>query len=44
LPQSPFGKAVGYLRNQWTALQRYLSDGRLPIDNKIASYYTSFVG
>ena len=33
LPQSRFGKAVGYLTNQWDALQRYLSDGRLPIDN-----------
>jgi transposase len=33
LPGSRFGKATGYLRNQWDALQRYLSDGRLPIDN-----------
>ncbi len=33
LPQSRFGKAIGYLSNQWEALQRYLSDGRLPIDN-----------
>jgi transposase len=33
LPQSAFGQAVGYLKNQWNALQRYLSDGRLPIDN-----------
>ena len=33
LPQSDFGKAIGYLRNQWTGLQRYLSDGRIPIDN-----------
>lgn len=33
LPKSPFGKAVTYLRNQWDALQLYLSDGRLPIDN-----------
>jgi len=33
LPQSRFGQAVGYLKNQWDALQRYLSDGRLPIDN-----------
>jgi hypothetical protein len=24
---------TGYLRNQWTALRRYLSDGRIPIDN-----------
>jgi transposase len=33
LPKSPIGKAVGYLRNQWSALQIYLSDGRLPVDN-----------
>jgi len=33
LPQSQFGKAVGYLGNQWDALQRYVSDGRLPMDN-----------
>ncbi len=39
LPKSPFGKAVTYLTNQWTALQVYLSDGRIPIDN-IASERT----
>jgi len=33
LPQSPLGQAVSYMRNQWTALQRYLSDPRIPIDN-----------
>ena len=33
LPQSPLGKAVGYMRNQWTASQRYLTDSRIPIDN-----------
>ena len=33
LPQSRFSQAVGYLKNHWDALQRYLSDGRLPIDN-----------
>jgi transposase len=32
-PKSAFGQAVGYLRNQWSALQVYLRDGRLPIDN-----------
>ena len=36
LPSSRFGKAVGYLRNQWVSLQRYLSDGLLPIDNNQA--------
>lgn len=33
LPKSEIGQAVGYLRNQWSALQLYLKDGRLPIDN-----------
>lgn len=33
LPQSPFGQAVRYMRNHWAALQRYLSDSRIPIDN-----------
>ena len=44
LPKEKFAEALGYLGNQWDALQVYLSDGRLPIDNKIASYYTSFGG
>jgi hypothetical protein len=33
LPKSAIGQAIGYLRNQWTALQVYLTDGRIPIDN-----------
>jgi hypothetical protein len=33
LPKSPLGDALGYLNNQWTALQRYVADGRLSIDN-----------
>jgi transposase len=33
LPRSAIGEAVGYMRNQWTALRRYLSDGNIPIDN-----------
>ena len=33
LPRSAIGEAIGYLRNQWTALRRYLSDGNIPIDN-----------
>ena len=32
-PKSPLGKAVGYTRNRWVALRRYLEDGRLEIDN-----------
>jgi transposase len=33
LPGSDCGKAVGYLRNQWPSLRRYLSDARIPFDN-----------
>jgi transposase len=33
LPKSAIGEALGYLRNQWTALTVYLNDGRIPIDN-----------
>jgi transposase len=33
LPKSLFAEAVRYLRNHWTALNLYLSDGRCPIDN-----------
>ena len=33
LPRSAIGEALGYMRNQWTALQRYLNDGNVPIDN-----------
>jgi hypothetical protein len=33
LPKSPLGKALSYMRNHWVALQRYLHDARLPIDN-----------
>ncbi|HQT95852.1 MAG TPA: IS66 family transposase, partial [Thermoanaerobaculaceae bacterium] len=33
LPKEKFAEALGYLRNQWDALQMYLSDGRIPIDN-----------
>ena len=36
LPKSSLGKAVGYMRNNWEALKRFLSDGRLPIDNNEA--------
>jgi hypothetical protein len=33
LPESPLGKAARYALNQWEALQHYLKDGRLSIDN-----------
>jgi Transposase IS66 family len=32
LPKSAMGKAVTYARNQWAALRRYVTDGRLTID------------
>jgi transposase len=33
LPKSIFAKALGYLRNHWTALLVYTTNGLLPIDN-----------
>lgn len=36
LPKSPVGEAVRYLTNQWAALQRFVDDGRLAIDNNRA--------
>ncbi|HEY6360972.1 MAG TPA: IS66 family transposase [Vicinamibacterales bacterium] len=36
LPKSPVGEAVRYLTNQWGALQRFVDDGRLAIDNNRA--------
>jgi transposase len=36
LPKSPLGDAVRYLTNQWGALQRFVDDGRLAIDNNRA--------
>ncbi len=36
LPKSPIGKAFQYVRNQWTALNRYVEDGSLAIDNNVA--------
>jgi hypothetical protein len=33
LPKSPLAQATGYLRNQWELLERYVTDGRWPIDN-----------
>ena len=36
LPKSPLGEAIGYARNQWTALCRYVDDGALAIDNNAA--------
>ena len=36
LPKSKLGQAVSYMRNNWEALKRFLSDARLPIDNNEA--------
>jgi hypothetical protein len=36
LPKSALGKAITYARNQWAALRRYVSDGRLTIDNNVS--------
>lgn len=36
LPKSPLGEAVTYARNQWVALNVYVTDGALAIDNNIA--------
>jgi len=36
LPKSPLGQAVGYALNHWEALQRYLEQGYLSIDNNLS--------
>ena len=36
LPKSALGKALTYARNQWAALRRYTTDGRLTIDNNVS--------
>lgn len=33
LPKSNLGQAVGYVRNHWTALNRFVADASIPIDN-----------
>ena len=33
LPKSPTGKAIAYALNNWDELNRFLDDGRIPIDN-----------
>jgi transposase len=33
LPKSDFAEALGYLRNHWAALNVYVTDGRIPVDN-----------
>ena len=36
LPKSPIGKAITYSLNQWEALNRYLGDPMLDIDNNLS--------
>jgi transposase len=36
LPKSPIGQAVSYTRAQWEALNRYIDDGDLDIDNNLS--------
>jgi len=36
LPKSPLGQAIGYALNHWKALQRYLEQGYLSIDNNLS--------
>lgn len=36
LPRSAVGKAVGYMRNQWAPLTRFLEDPQLTLDNNAA--------
>ena len=35
LPSSALARAAGYCLNQWTALTRFVDDGRLNLDNNI---------
>jgi transposase len=36
LPKAPIADAIGYVRNQWGALTRFVEDARLKLDNNIA--------
>jgi transposase len=35
LPKSAIGKAIGYTLRQWSKLEKYVTDGRLEIDNNL---------
>ena len=35
LPKSKLGDAVNYILNEWVNLERYISDGNIPIDNNL---------
>ncbi len=36
LPKAPIADAIGYARNQWGALTRFVEDARLKLDNNVA--------
>jgi transposase len=36
LPKTPLGQAIGYALNNWEALQRYVEQGYLAIDNNLS--------
>jgi transposase len=35
-PKSPIGKAIAYTQNNWDALNEFVNDPKLPLDNNIA--------
>ncbi len=35
LPKSLLGRVIGYARNQWQYMSRYVEDGQAPIDNNV---------
>ncbi len=39
LPKSPLGGAIGYMQNNWEALNRYTTSGYLSIDNNVAEQH-----
>jgi transposase len=44
LPKSPLGKAIGYCLNNWEALERYVEQGYLAIDNNLSERTLRVVG
>lgn len=35
LPESGIGKALGYMRNQWVELTRFINNAKIPLDNNL---------
>jgi len=44
LPKSPIAAAIGYMLNQWEALNRYTTDGDLHIDNNLSERTLKLIG